>query len=68
MEDIELRLKKSEEEKKRYFNQVLNRQSQIEGLQKSAYEAITILESIGPCLKTYAVEKAIRVLKGEHND
>lgn len=68
MKDIELRLKKSEEEKKRYFNQVLNRQSQIEGLQKSAYEAITILESIEPCLKTHAVEKAIRVLKGEHND
>lgn len=68
MTDIELKLKNCEEEKRRYFNQVINRQAQIKGLQDRQQDAINLLESIDHCLKTYAVEKAIRVLKGEHND
>lgn len=68
MKDSDLKLKKCEEEKRRYFNQVQNRQSQIKELQDRQLSAIKLLESIDHCLKTYAVEKAIRVLKGEHND
>ena len=67
-EDLKAKLEASEKEKKRYFQQVLNRQVQISELQERINAVIGLLESIEPCLKTYAVSKAIRVLKGEHND
>ncbi len=68
IDDLKKRLDKSETEKKKYFTQVINRQSQIKSLQEQSEKAIKRLESIQSPLKTYEVEKAIRILRGEADD
>ena len=62
------KLAKSDAEKRKYYQQVLNRQEQIAELQQRALNAIDRLENINSCVKTYNSEKVIRILKGEHND
>lgn len=62
------KLEKSFNEAKKYYQQVLNRQDQIVELQQRAESAIKRLENITPCNRTYNSEKAIRILKGEHDD
>lgn len=65
---LENDLKRSNDEKRKYYFQVLNRQDQIDQLQQQATNAIRHLDGIESCLKTYASKKAVRILKGEKDD